>query len=90
MLKYRIQGSSNAIKMGIRIIMRSDKVEIISISDLFEENDPGHHKRVYIDVEKVPHMNERIRYENNEMCRRFFESKTAQSKNGRASGKSYR
>ena len=83
MLKYRLQGTSNAIKMGIRIILRSDRVEILSISDLIPEKGSNKYKKVYMDVEKVPAMTERIRHENNEMCKRFFESKTAQSKGKR-------
>lgn len=67
-----------SIKMGIRIILRSDKVEIINISDLLPEKGSTKYHRVYVDVEKVPRMDERIRHENNEMCKRFFETKSAQ------------
>ena len=80
MLKYRLQGTNNAIKMGIRIILRSDKVEILSISELYPEKGSTKYHRVYMDVEKVLKMDERIRHENNEMCKRFFETKSAQFK----------
>ncbi len=56
MLKYRLQGTNNSIKMGIRIILRSDKVEIINISDLLPEKGSTKYHRVYVDVEKVPRM----------------------------------
>ena len=89
MLKYRIQGSSNAIKRGIRIIQRSDRVEILSISKFIEERDYAHNKRVYVEVRTVPKIDERIKHENSEMCRKFFESKTAQFKERRDSNKGY-
>ena len=80
MLKYRLQGTRNAIKMGIRLILRSEKVEIVSISDLYQERGSKKYHRVYVEVVKVPKMNERIRHENSEMCKRFFESQTRQFK----------
>lgn len=54
MLKYRLQGTRNAIKMGMRIILRSEKVEIVSISDLYPEKGSNKYHRVYVDVVKVP------------------------------------
>ena len=89
MLKYRLQGTRNAIKMGMRIILRSEKVEIVSISDLYPEKGSNKYHRVYVDVVKVPKMDERIRHENSEMCKRFFESQTGQSKGERASSKNH-
>ena len=43
MLQIRLQGTSNAIKMGIRMVVRSGKVEVIRISSLeHEENSDKH------------------------------------------------
>jgi len=86
MLKYRLQGTRNAIKMGMRIILRSEKVEIVSISDLYPEKGSNKYHRVYVEVIKIPKMNERIRHENSEMCKRFFESQTGQFKRKRTPG----
>ena len=80
MLKYRLQGTRQAINAGIKVILRSNMVEIVRISNLFQEKDSAKNYRVYLDVERISKMDERIRHENNEMCKRFFETKSAQFK----------
>ena len=80
MLKYRLQGTRQTINAGIKVILRSNMVEIVRISNLFQEKDSAKNYRVYLDVERISKMDERIRHENNEMCKRFFETKSAQFK----------
>ena len=90
MLKIRLQGTKNAIKMGIRMIVRRRKFVITKISNLQSEKGKDGLYKVYIDLKIVEHLEAKQHEENVRIADQFFATKTSQVNRECSSGKNDR
>lgn len=60
MLKIRLQGTTNELKWFRKILEKNSNFEILSISEPYANKGTNKYFRVYVDVERIRHQEEKL------------------------------
>ena len=60
MLKIRLQGTTNELKWFRKILEKNDNFKILSISEPYVNKGTNKYFRVYVDIERIRHQEEKL------------------------------
>lgn len=74
MLKIRLQGTCKGIKSFMRMLMRTNRVQVLRVSDFIPDKSDDKFYNVFLDIKLVWKMEDDRKHENTKLCRRFFDT----------------